>query len=411
MFLVRELQALSTLGAQVEVHSLWGKSPVDPAEFSLPPGITAYPAPGKKYLVAPIRLLWEVVRDPSLIRSAWYWLRKGRFNKWQDIVMTLLGTFFACARVKDFRTRNPDLFHGAWATAPATAAAVLGRLCRKPFSFGAHAYDLYRGGGDALLFPKLEKASFVHTSTQLAQQELVKLCPGATSKIILARRGLFYLPDVTPRDSFAPGGELRILSVGRLVPKKGWEIQWQAARLLRQEGVRFHWVIVGTGPLEKTLRAQIRAAQLDHWVTLAGELPYSNVEKAYRRSHLFWFTGVTAPDGDRDGFPNVIAEAWAYELPVIATRTGAVTEALVHGVNGWLLKEPHPRELAEVTIQLWQDPALRTRLGKEGRRWVQEHYLVTRNVLPLWKAIQEVTRSYFRPAQGEELGTRQLLQG
>ncbi|MDV7397406.1 hypothetical protein RZS08_38750, partial [Arthrospira platensis SPKY1] len=129
-----------------------------------------------------------------------------------------------------------------------------------PFSMAAHAYDIFRKGGDCLLNEKVACASFVHTSSQSAAKALQTIA-GPDKLVHVIRRGLDFIPPPpSPKTLHDP---LRILSVGRLVPKKGWFDQLVLYRAALDAGLDFTVRIVGTGPLLKSLRTTIKAHGLE----------------------------------------------------------------------------------------------------------------------------------------------------
>ena len=161
---------------------------------------------------------------------------------------------------------------------------MLGELLGVPFSFGAHAYDLYRHGGDSLLPAKMQGGRFVHTTTEANVKHLRACFPQRRAEIVLARRGLPELPPLAERP---PHEELRLLSVGRLVPKKGQKYQVEACRELARRGVAFRLRIIGEGPLRAELEAAVAEARLQEYVELPGEQSPAQVQAAYRWADVF----------------------------------------------------------------------------------------------------------------------------
>ena len=130
----------------------------------------------------------------------------------------MLGICFAIIYRSHFQRDRPNILHAVWATAPATAGMLLSKLTGIPFSLEAHAYDVYENDGDWLLRSKIEQAKFIRTSTQMVQDYLERLGV-SPNKIVLARRGFDSLPKKGKiREQRTP---IRILSIGRLIEKKG----------------------------------------------------------------------------------------------------------------------------------------------------------------------------------------------
>ena len=375
-FLRREVAGVCAQGVRVEIHSMLTPSAADRAHALENVSVDYFRWwEAARLLVALPR---ELLRDGTLLRDGWRLYRRYRPANSENFWTTVWAVIFAICRAEQIRQHKPNVVHGVWATGPATAAAILGRLCGIPFSFGGHAYDIYRHGGDAFLEPKLRATGFVHTTTEAGVAYLRGRAGDATVNIVLARRGLDHLPPRPMRD--VTKRPIRLLSVGRLVPKKGHEHQLAACALLKSWGMPFALRIIGDGPLRDTLQRHIDHDGFSDSITLCGALPPASVEEQYRWADIFWHTGVIDAQGDRDGIPNVIPEAFAHYLPVISSRTPGPMEAVAHETTGLLVDVSNPTELAGAVQCLAEDPALRQRLGENGHRWVEQNFRVGRRV-------------------------------
>jgi colanic acid/amylovoran biosynthesis glycosyltransferase len=382
-FLQREIAALTAHDVGVKIYSLFA---VARAERS----------PSVNYFRwwESLKLLWtlprELARDPALLRDGWKMLHRYWPTNAENFLTNIWATIFAVCRANEFRRSGIQIVHGAWATAPATAAAVLHRLCGIPFSFGADAYDVYRHGGDAFLEPKLRETAFVHVNTHAAVTHLKKVSPESAHKIVLARRGLDKFPPfVGEKDLPRP---LRILSVARLVEKKGHCHQLAACTELQKMGIAFHLKIVGDGPLRMRLSSETARLCLNDRITFCGAFSPNEANQAYEWASVFWHTGIIDQEGDRDGLPNVIPEAFAHGLAVISHRAPAPMEAVIDGETGLLVEGGDPRALAEATERVMKDGTLRHRLGNNGRRWVEENFRADSNVKILAAAFRAATQ-------------------
>jgi glycosyltransferase involved in cell wall biosynthesis len=388
-FLRREVAGIRDQGVRVQIHSLFSPNPADLAlqVEGVPVDIFHWWEAATLIVALPRELL----RDPALLRDGWRLYRRYRPTNPENFWSTVWAAIFAVCRANRIRKEKPDVIHGVWATAPATAAAILGRLCGVPFSFGGHAYDIYRHGGDAFLEPKLGRTSFVHTTTNAAANYLRERAHGAPVKIVLARRGLDQLPPKPARDS-TTARPVRLLSVGRLIPKKGHTHQLAACVLLKSWGVPFIARIVGDGPLDDELQRRIDQDGLRDLVSLTGPLAPQQVDEQYLWADVFWHTGVIDAEGDRDGISNVIPEAFARCLPVISSPTAGPMEAVAHDVTGLLVDPSNTAELAGAVKRLAENPKLRQQLGESGRHWVEENFLISRNAALLARAFREACR-------------------
>ena len=391
VFIEREMRVLAAQGLEIEVHPCLDFRPAGSIREPVPPEL-AVVRPGSAAatvwtgLAGAARELWK---RPGLLRLGLRLLIRNRPRHAEGWFHTLWGTLFALARADEFRRRKPAVIHGAWATAPATVAAVLSELTGVPFSFGAHAYDLHRHGGDPLLPAKMRGGRFVHTTTQTNVEHLQARFPARRADIVLARRGLPGLPEMRERPE---RGELRLLSVGRLVEKKGQAYQVAACRELARRGVAFRLRIIGEGPLRPALEAAIAEAALSEQIELLGEQSPAQVQAAYGWADAFWHTGIVDAQGDRDGLPNVVPEAFAHGLPVISSLAGGAGEAVCDDRTGLIVDPADTSALADAAERLAGDAGLRHRLGQAGRIWVEENFLSEINTRHLAQAFVHASR-------------------
>ena len=410
-FLKREITELMRQGLRVEIHSLWRTRLGAPA---LEPDASAFP----EYDQLTIHYFgwWEAVRlivalprewrrDPALLRDGWRLLRRYRPRALGNLIVNVWAAVFAVCRARQFRQTRPDLIHGVWATGPATAAAILSRLCGIPFSVGTDGYDVYERGGDPFLEPKLRAAKFVQANFQANVVHLRQRVPQAN--VLLARRGLDRLPPAA-KHTRAPG-PIRLLSVARLTLKKGLVHQLAACALLKQWGLSFEARVIGSGALHRRLRREIKALGLADVVTLGGGQHYEQVQEAYRWADIFWHTGIVDAHGNRDGLPNVIPEAFAYQLPVVSGNVPGATEAVIHEVTGLVVDATDHLALATAVRRLMEDEPLRRRLGENGRHWVEKHFQVSENAGILAQAFRAAARTQDRSANVKTENAQPLI--
>ena len=292
----------------------------------------------------------------------------------------LWGLAAAAALQPILRRDPPAHLHAVWASMPATTAAILGESLHIPWSFSGHAYDLFEDGGDWLLPEKISRASFVRTSTEQGRQRLLAL--GAPSeRVNLIRRGLESLPEFLPNATWHE--PLRILSVGRLVEKKGYPTLLRILAATRDAGIPCTARILGDGPLKLPLQRLRSELRLEQHLHLEGAQPYDVVREAYRWADVFLFTGQVARSGDRDGLPNVIPEAMAHGLPVLATPYAGVPEVISEGETGFLLPPDQPNAWSERIRSLQNNPTERDQVRKQARHWVETHFNLQENVAQL----------------------------
>jgi glycosyltransferase involved in cell wall biosynthesis len=277
------------------------------------------------------------------------------------------------------RKRPFQELHAHFVDRAATVAMVAGRLLGKPYSISIHA------GPDIFVTPvllreKVAEARHVVTCT-LYNKARVEDVAGhdLSSKITYVHHGL-ELKDYDATPAAPRGGPPRILSVGQLTPRKGFVRLIQACRRLKDQGYAFSCHIVGRGPQYDELQDLIRRLQLHETVVLHGALPHEAVIEHYRQASIFVLACQRSPDGDMDGFPNVLAEAMAMEVPVISTAISAIPELLEDGQNGLMVPADDEDALVSAMARLLDDPSFRASLARQGKASVIERFDVEHNV-------------------------------
>ncbi|HEX9654716.1 MAG TPA: glycosyltransferase family 4 protein, partial [bacterium] len=264
------------------------------------------------------------------------------------------------------------------------------------YSFSAHAKDIYLQDPE-LLHLKSTTASFVVTCTEHNRQYLQQVS-GKDVPVFRSYHGVnlevFSMPTNSESD-FIP----RILSVGRLVPKKGFAVLVEALSLLRQKGFPFRCIIIGSGSLESSLRYQISNLGLEDCVELRPPVSQGQLRDYCYAASLFALACEVQSDGDRDGIPNVVVEAMATGLPVVSTNISGIPECVEHGVTGLLVPEKDPVSFSDAMAQLLGDPELAHQFGRAGRKRVEEFFDVTKNVTKIGVLLQQaIERSEVSPA-------------
>jgi glycosyltransferase involved in cell wall biosynthesis len=383
MFLQREIAALRARGVRLRIHSMWGGG-------GLFRGIEVETFDKWRLL----ELLWlipfESWRRPGLLRQLLRGLATRRAPSWVNFWENMLGAAFACVYARSFRRNPPGLIHAAWSGAPATAAWLLWRMNGHRFTAGAHAYDVFEHGGDWWLREKLEGATLVHTSTDLARDALIGRGISA-DKVVCIRSGLERLPEVKAlRSSRVP---LHLLSLARLVEKKGLDRQLRIYAALRASGVEFTARIVGDGPLRQKLERLSGHLGVADLVTFTGQVLPHEVWEHLEWADVLLHTGVVAPSGDRDGLPNVIAEAMAAGVPVVTSPTAGTTEAVTDGVTGVVLPVDRPEAWVAVLRRLSSDDAFCESLRRPARVWVESNFDVRANTDRLLRRLEAAAAS------------------
>ena len=278
--------------------------------------------------------------------------------------------------------------HAGWASHPAYIAWGAAEKAGLTWSFSGHARDVFVGGGD--LQGKLTTARFAAVCTKAAARHLENIAPEHKSKILYAPHGI-----EAQHIEFGPWNVPavpQILSVGRLVEKKGFGVLFDACAILQAQGFAFTARIIGDGPLCDALIRRRDRLNLHNVVQFSGAMPQSEVLKVMRGASCLAVPAIIAPDGDRDGLPNVILEAAACGLPIVATRAGAIEE-FVDETTGTLCAPGRAEELAASLAAILARRELTEKRRHAARQRVAQDFDLMTNAAHLAKSLQKAIAS------------------
>jgi len=250
--------------------------------------------------------------------------------------------------------------HAHFAHSPTSVAFFASELSGLPFSFTAHAKDIYISD-PAQLREKAQFARFIVTCTERNRQYLTELAP-PTTPIHCIYHGINLELFTGTAARRQPTPPFRILTVARLVEKKGLPTVFRALRLLLDQGHPVRYCLIGDGEDRRAaleLLERLGLGQVTKWL---GTQPHEVVLDEYRKADLFVLGCQVARDGDRDGLPNVFLESMAMGVPVVATKVWAIPELVEDGRSGLLVPPEEPQAMAGAMIHLLTDMSLRRRI-------------------------------------------------
>ncbi|HEX5905545.1 MAG TPA: glycosyltransferase family 4 protein [Propionibacteriaceae bacterium] len=269
--------------------------------------------------------------------------------------------------------RPPSHIHAHFAHDPALVALLVHRLTGLPYSLTAHARDLYQIPGTSLA-ARTEYATAIVTCCAVNAEYIAATVPAQQrAPVHVLHHGLEldrFVPSPSPARSTPPV----LLSVGRLVAKKGFDVMFEALAQLKRDGILFELRLYGDGPLRAELAAQCAELGIEENVRMLGECSQEQVRDALAEADVFVLTPRVTPDGDRDGIPNVLVEAMACGLPVVTTSAGGVTELVRHGINGLVSRPGDVAGIASHIRELLNNPSLGQDLATAARRTVEADY-------------------------------------
>src|SRR5258707_11220877 len=287
-----------------------------------------------------------------------------------------------------FARSGVDHVHVHFANRAAHTAVFLKEISGIPFSVTAHGQDFMKDlGSDDLLREICAAAEFVAAETDYSRDLLRQRCPNSAAKIHRVYNGIDLERFPAPRS--ANNHVPRIVSVGRLVPFKGFDDLIDACAELARRRIDFVCDIVGNGPLCERLQAKIEQLDLSSRVNLLGSLSQGAVLEKLQTADIFALASTTDAQGATDVFPTVILEAMASARPIVSTRLAGIPELVVSGQTGTLAPPGDSTALAHALEQLLRDPELRLRFGHAGRARIEQDFRIEQTVAPLINLFQK----------------------
>lgn len=291
----------------------------------------------------------------------------------------------SCAFARWADATRLDHIHAEFAGYPATAAWIAARLTDVPYSFSAHAHDIFLS--QAGLMPKAQDARFVRVISDFNRRFLAALPGFPADKLQVLRCGVDVSgPTALPPEP-AAGAPWRLVFVGALLPRKGVDDLLSALALLPPD-LAWHLDILGGGRLDATLREQAAALGMSN-VTFHGPQPSDAVRAAMQAAHLVLVPSREGAGGRSEGIPVVLMEALSHARPVIASNLSGIPELVEDGVTGRLCPPGAPRDLAAAIIELLGNWPEARAMGERGRARVARDYNISQNAAAL---LAQITR-------------------
>lgn len=374
-FIAQELLGLERAGHELYLVSM--RHPTDKKRH-----------PVHDEIKAPVRYLPEYLHDEPwrVIRS---WWKARRLPHYKHLRKAFI------ADLKRDRTRNrwrrfgqalvlaaefpkdADWLHAHFIHTPGSVTLYASLVLDIGWSCSAHAKDIWTSP-DWDLRAKLGQARFVVTCTKAGFDKLQSLSPDP-ARVHLSYHGLDLarfasFKGMRPaRDGTDAQDPVLLLSVGRAVEKKGYDILLAALALLPKT-LSWRFVHIGGGEVLGKLKAQAETLGLTSRIAWLGSRAQEEVLAKYRESDLFVLPCRIASDGDRDGLPNVLVEASSQGLTCISTTVSGVPELLSDGVNGLLVPPEDAQALSGALAMAIADPALRRKLGAAAETRVRANF-------------------------------------
>ena len=381
-FVLDEMLEMQRQGVSLEVFPLWREQAKVIHPDALP-------------LVARAHFL--PLLNPEILRDVVYWLLRSPLQLLQVLytliwenrtsIRFLLGSLAvfpkACTFARRMETAEVSHVHAHFASHPAAAALVIGRLTGLPWSFTAHGSDLHRE--QAMLGRKVREASFVVAISDYNRRFILdRLGSQLGSKIAVVHCGV-------DADSFEVSSAhlepLQIVCIGTLHEVKGQRYLLEACAKVSERGIQCHCHLVGDGPDRTSLIELSKHAGIADQVTFHGACDREQVRTLLAGMNLACAPSVATSDGRREGIPVALIEAAACGLPLVASRLSGIPELVLDNQTGMLTEPRDSEDIARVLEFLAKDPLTRMRLGEAASTFVRENFSLKASVATLKQLI------------------------
>jgi glycosyltransferase involved in cell wall biosynthesis len=298
---------------------------------------------------------------------------RARRTRWSALPKVYLRELLHATALADQLLDAPDVrhLHAHFAHGCTTVTWLAAAITGLPFSFTGHAKDIYKPSLNpaGLLRRKLLAARFAVTCTEANRRHLQAIASEATvHRVYHGLNADFARLLAQDGARPAPPETLRLLGVGRLAAKKGFDVVVDACDVLSRRGVPFEAVLVGPDDDGAPgIRRRIFELGLEGQIRLPGQMSQAELLEEYHRASALCLPCRILDTGDRDGIPNVLAEAMACGTPVVTTRVSGIPELVRDGVNGLLVPPDDPAAIADAVLRLARDRDLARRIGDGGR--------------------------------------------
>lgn len=375
-FIAQEILALQQAGLKIEIVSL--RHPTDDRKH-----------PINAQIEAPVNYLPEYIRDEGcrVLKSFGKVIARPKF--WQALKL-LAGDYWRDRTANRLRRFGQAVvlaaelpLHTRWIYAhfihtPGSVARYAATIRGLPFSLSAHAKDIWTIP-EWEIREKLCAARWTVCCTKAYRQRLSEVSP--TAEVALLYHGVDLKRYPPPQDRKHHSGRFHIVCVARAVEKKGLDTLVAALERL-PEGLDWQFTHVGGGPDLDKLKTMASNAKLNGRIDWLGPRDHSDVMEVLGQGDLFCLPARLGSDGDRDGLPNVLMEAFSQALPVVTTDVGGIGE-LVDDSCGIIVPSSDPKALSQALTELARDPDRRRSMGRAGYARLAQHFGFQDNVQPL----------------------------
>ncbi|MBH8551464.1 glycosyltransferase [Nostocaceae cyanobacterium CENA357] len=399
-FVVNEILAHEAAGLKIEIFAL---RPSSDTHFQ---NIISQVRASVTYIRKPIQgRMSESLNSLAPTAASYFWAELQEASKvipdfWSKLAIAQgekASTVYQAAWLaREAQLKNITHLHAHFGTIATSVARLASHFTGIPYTFTAHAKDIFH---ESVEFEdmqrKLQDAATVVTVSDYNLKHLQKTYSVAAKKVQRIYNGL----DLRQLQYSSPAERPPlIISVGRLIEKKGLSILIDACAILKQKNYEFQCQIVGTGSLESALRQQIQDLELQSTVEIVGPRPQNEVFQLMQQAAVFAAPYIIGKDGNRDGLPTVLLEAMALGTPCVSIDVTGIPELIRNGETGLIVPQHDAKQLAMPSLsetlqrtagfanaleQVLTDPVLRVKLSAQARQLIESEFDIHRNAAML----------------------------
>jgi len=375
-FILNQITGMIDLGAEVEIFTFQQQFPekvhdkvneyhlLDKVRYLKPV------PPGK---VARIIHLWALFFSRHSLSTLWPILKALNVKRFGGAAKSLQlpADVLQCGSGRSF-----DIIHCQFGTIATRALSLIevGALSGKLVtSFRGYDATVFAQQNPGVYDHLFDKGDIFLPVSQSLQKTITELgCPENRIKVLhsgIETERFSFRPTLFPAD-----GQVNVITIGRLVEKKGIDIAIKAVARAIAAGKRLHYNIVGDGVLLEPLKALAHELGIEANVSFLGWQTHADIVTLLNRSHILVAPSITPESGDQEGIPNVLKEGMAVGLPVIGTYHGGTPELIEHGKRGFLVAEKDIDALADTLVYLYEHPGIWADISTEARSFVEAEF-------------------------------------
>ncbi len=389
-FVVNEILAHEKAGLNIDIFAL--RPPCDTHFQNCISQVRA----SVTYIRKPIQgRVSESLNSLSPTAASYFWAELQELSKlipdfWSKLSIAqgeVASTVYQAAWLaREVKLRGITHLHAHFGSVSTSVTRLASHFADVSYTFTAHAKDIFHESVDIDdMTRKFRDASTVVTVSDYNQQYLQQTYGKVADKVQRIYNGLDLSQLYYQSPKHRP---YKIISVGRLVEKKGTSVLIDACSLLKQWGVDFQCQVVGTGNLENNLKQQIETLKLHDCATIIGPRPQNEVFKLIQESAVFAAPYIIGKDGNRDGLPTVLLEAMALGTPCIGADVTGIPEMLKHEETGLIIPQNNPEALAMALRTLLTSENMRVQLAENARKLMETEFNIEQNTASLRQLFQ-----------------------